>query len=36
MTAEQYAAAKQLAIRVMQMLTILCKRPVATEQEAPR
>ncbi len=36
LTAEQYAAAKQLAIRAMQMLTKLCQRPVATEEEAGR
>ena len=39
LTAEQYASAKQLVIRVMQMLTNLIKRPVAPapiEQEPGR
>jgi len=36
LSAEEYAAAKQLVIRVMQMLTKLCRTAVAGGQEVGR
>jgi four helix bundle protein len=36
LTATEYKVAKELVVRVMQMLTALCKRPVAAEREVGR